>query len=89
MRDARPDHHNPVAEGVGSGFQQRSFVGSDFEAGDLVVQREVQQTLLHRRIHVLDNGGFVLRPGFVRHPDPGEHPFAVAANVEVEPGAGR
>lgn len=89
VRDARPDHHNPVAEGVGSGFQQRSFVGSDFEAGDLVVQREVQQTLLHRRIHVLDNGGFVLRPGFVRHPDPGEHPFAVAANVEVEPGAGR
>lgn len=41
VRDARPDHHDPVAEGVGSGFQQRPFVGSDFEAGDLVVQREV------------------------------------------------
>lgn len=89
VRDARPDHHNPVAEGVGSGFQQRTFVGSDFEGGDLVVQREVEQALLHRRIHVFDDGGFVLRSGFARHTDSGEDPFAVAANVEVEPRAGR
>ena len=85
VRDARPDHHDPVTEGVGSGFQPRTFVGSDLEGGDFVVQREVEQALLHRRIHVFDDGGFVLRSGFARHTDSGEDPFAVAADVEVEP----
>lgn len=33
-------------------------------------------------------GGFVLRSGFARHTDSGEDPFAVAANVEVEPALG-
>lgn len=58
--DARTDHHDPVAEGIGCGFDAGAGVDADFERFHLVEQRQVEQALLLGAVHVLDEGGLVV-----------------------------
>ena len=80
--DARTDHHDPVAEGIGCGFDAGAGVDADFERFHLVEQRQVEQALLLGAVHVLDEGGLVVGSQ-TGTGDAGEDPLAVALDVEV------
>ena len=80
--DARTDHHDPVAEGIGCGFDAGAGVDADFERFHLVEQRQVEQALLLGAVHVLDEGGLVVGSQ-TGTGDAGEDPLAVALDVKV------
>lgn len=81
MRDTRPDYHDFVLKQIRYSIDPSAAINTDSQRMNLIKKRKVQQTLFHCRIHMFDNGGFVLRPRFVRYSDPSEYPLSIATNI--------
>ena len=84
--DARPEHHDPVAEGVRNGLDAAVAVDAQFQRKHLVPQGQVDQTGLFALVHILDQRAVVvvaLGPA-----ETGVDPLPVALDVEIETLAG-